>query len=297
MVLWVLVMLSIMAFNYLGSSRWESLSTRNLKDETVAHYIALSGYHEAMFYLMSDKDPTFDYSDNNGNFWIDKDTPPVTGKKVTEGGEVEISITDEDAKVNINIVPPERLRSLFLYAGIPEDTVTEIVDSVIDWKDPDEEHHLSGAESDYYEGLDNPYKAKNGLFDLPEELILVKGMKREYLYGSSEVKALLPMITTFGNGTVNINTVSTETMQMLGLDNFEIEAVLKQRTEDAGGFKFIPPQFAARGLNAVATNDVRIEVIAKAVGGGPASKIVAVVNRQRAAKGYKIQTLYWREGA
>jgi len=298
MVLWVLVMLSIIAMNYLGSSRWEILSTRNLKDETISHYLAMSGYHEALFYLMSDKDPSFDYADGAGNFWVDKETTPVTGKRTLENsGEMNISILDEDAKININTAPPDRLRKLFAYAGIKDEDLDGIVDSIIDWKDPDDEHHLSGAESDYYEGLDQPYKAKNGPFDVPEELALVKGLKRDDLSGSPEVKALLPMITTFGSGTMNINTVSTEVMQMMGLEEAEIEAVLKQRNEESGGFKFVPPQFAAKGLNATATGTVRIIIIARTAAGSPSSKIEAVISRQRAGTGYKTQTLYWRESA
>jgi type II secretory pathway component PulK len=246
---------------------------------------------------LSDKDPSFDYTDSEGNFWVDKDTPPVTGKKATEGGEVDIRIIDEDSRININYATPERLRNIFVYAGIPEDSIAEIIDSVLDWKDPDDEHHLLGAENDYYEGLPEPYKAKNGPFDLPEELSLVKGINPDYLKGYGEVKALLSLITTFGAGTININTVSKEVMELIGLDAYEIEAVLKQRTYESGGFKFVSPQFARRGLNTVSSSNLRIEVTATTGSKSPASKIVAVVNRQPGTRGYKIQTIYWRESA
>ena len=58
-----------------------------------------------------------------------------------------------------------------------------------------------------------------------------------------EGKSLLPLITTFGSNTLNINTVSKEVMQILGLDDSEIEAIMKQRTKESGGFRFIPPQY------------------------------------------------------
>jgi len=224
MVLWVLVLLSIIALNYFGSNRWNSASTRNLKEETLAYAMAMSGYQEAVNYVMSDKDPAIDFIDNEGQFWTDTDakTQPVTGLTTTEDGEVEIKIADENAKININTPDTNLLRSLFLYVGIPDDEITELLDCIVDWKDSGDRDAkmASGAESDYYEGLSDPYKAKNGAFTVPEELALVKGMKPEYFKAAKEGdegKALLPLITTFGGNTLNINTVSQEVMQILGL--------------------------------------------------------------------------------
>ena len=62
-------------------------------------------------------------------------------------------------------------------------------------------------------------------------------MKPEYFKEEGEGKSLLPLITTFGGNTLNINTVSTEVMQILGLDETEIEMIMKQRTREAGGWK------------------------------------------------------------
>lgn len=296
MVLWVLVLLSILALNHLNSTRWNTASTRNLKEETLARYMALSGYNQALHYLISDKDPSFDYRDAAGNFRVDSESPTVTGKRSTPEGEVEIQITDEDSKININQATQEDLKSLFMHAGVPEDRIAEVVDSILDWKDPSRAgHRLSGADDSYYEGLSDPYKAKHGLFDVPEELLLVKGIKPEYLYGSKDVKPILPLITTFGTGALNINTVSSDFMTFMGLNNFEVEAIMKQRNEAAAGFRVIPPQFAARGFQAIASKNLRIEVSGRSGNSALLSKIVAVVNRQPAGNGFKVRTVYWRE--
>ncbi len=297
MVLWVMVLLSIVALNFLGSVRWNTASTRNLKEETTSYYLALSGFHEALNYLMLDKNPAGDFTDTAGNFWADKEKPPVTGKRVTEAGEVEVLITDEDSKLNINSATPEQLRQLFTYAGASDEAISGIIDAILDWRDPDREERLLGAEDTYYEGLAEPYKAKNGPFDVPEELGLVKGVLPEHLYGGGEFKAILPLITTFGAGGMNINTVSTGVMQYMGLNNFEVEAVMKQRTFDTGGFRAVPQQFVERGLNARTPANLRVEVSAKAVSSSQRSKITAVVRRQPGGKGFRIQTIYWRERA
>jgi general secretion pathway protein K len=299
MVLWVLVLLSIISLNYFSSNRWNTAATRNLKEETYSYYMAMSGYQEAVNYILSDKDPAFDFIDNEGNFWTDTNdkTQPVTGKRTTDDGEIEIRITDENAKININYADPNRLRNLFLYMGIPDDEIAGLQDCILDWKDADDETHLNGAESDYYEGLEGPYTAKNARFDVPEELALVKGMKPEYFKDLGEGKSILSLITTFGGNTININTVSKEVMQILGLDDSEIEAIMKQRTIESGGFKFIPQQFSAKGLNAIATQNFRVEVLAKTKNSNLGTKIVAVLSRTPDVAGFKILTLYWREDA
>ncbi|OGW29830.1 MAG: hypothetical protein A2X59_09110 [Nitrospirae bacterium GWC2_42_7] len=296
-VLWVMVMLIVVALNYFNVNRWTSASTRNLKEETISYYMAMSGYHEALNYLLSDKDTGIDFIDTEGNFWIDIETPPVSGKRTTEAGEVDIKITDEDSRININTASPEMLQKLFGYAGVKEDEIIGLIDSVLDWKDPDTEHHLSGAEDEYYEELEEPYKTKNAFFNVPEELALVKGIKPEYMTGSEEGKSLFPLITTFSKGIYNINTVTREVMQFLGLNDFEIEAILKQRNSEAGGLRFVPPQFAAYGMSAGPSNNIRIEVKATAANSKMTSTIVTVLRRQMAGGKQKVQTLYWRESA
>jgi len=298
MVLWVLVFLSILSMNFLRSTRWVAGSTHNLKEETLAYYQALSGYHEALHYIASDKDLNVDFLDEEGNFWIDSETNPVTGKRVTDDGEIEIRITDENSRININFAQQDRMRKLLERVGVKEDEIVVIMDSVLDWKDPDKEHHLSGAEDDYYESLDEPYKAKNGLFDVPEELVLVKGMKPEYLFGDGTgATGLLPLITTFGKNTININTVSPEVMQLLGLNEVEIETIMKQRNKAYGGFRFIPQQFSVRGLNAMLTQTFRIEVTARAKNSPIGSRITGIVSREPSATGNELRTIFWRERA
>ena len=45
---------------------------------------------------------------------------------------------------------------------------------------------MNGAEDDYYQTLNPPYKSKNGRFDTVEELLLVKGITPTYFYGYPE---------------------------------------------------------------------------------------------------------------
>lgn len=300
MVLWILVLLSIVAMNFSFSTRWSTASTRNLKEETMAYYLCMKGYQEAINYLVSDIDPVVDLLDNEGNLRIDNETAPVTGKKTTNEGEIDIRITDEDSKLNVNYAGEVRLEKLFEYVGMPTGTARELIDSILDWIDRDNKHRLSGAEDEYYEELDNPYKAKNNFFDVPEELLLVKGMRPEYMTGSDEIKALGPLITTFGKrgdiiGAININTVSKEVMELLGLTPPTIETVLKQR--ESGGFRTIPLTLRIMQLTNTNSSYFRIEVVAHVHGSNRASRIISVVKRTPLDIGLKIRTVYWKENA
>ena len=90
----------------------------------------------------------------------------------------------------------------------------EITDAIVDWLDSDDQESTYGAEDDYYGSLDPPYAPRNGLIRLPHELLAVKGITSELLYGDDEKKGLADYITAYGDsGTVNINTAPPELIQ------------------------------------------------------------------------------------
>ena len=59
----------------------------------------------------------------------------------------------------------------------------QIIDAILDWLDPDDIARPNGAEREYYSGLSHPYAPKNGPFESVEELLLVKGVTPQLLYG------------------------------------------------------------------------------------------------------------------
>ena len=94
-----------------------------------------------------------------------------------DDGQQDFAIDDEGSKININTANREVLSKL---PGM----TPEIADAIIDWRDTDEQPGTAGAESEYYQSLQPPYRCKNGPFESAEELLLVKGVTPELLYGT-----------------------------------------------------------------------------------------------------------------
>ncbi|MFH0784260.1 MAG: type II secretion system minor pseudopilin GspK [Pseudomonadota bacterium] len=100
-----------------------------------------------------------------------------------------------------------RLLLTGVFAIKNESQVQELVDSMVDWLDEDDRESDHGAENSYYRSLDPPYGCKNGPVEYIEELLLVKGMTPELLFGTATTKGLAEYLTVYGdNGKININT-------------------------------------------------------------------------------------------
>lgn len=72
---------------------------------------------------------------------------------------------------------------LMALPGMTED----VADAILDWLDADEEPRPLGAEfDDYYLHLPNPYKPANGPIESIEQLLLVRGVTPQLLFGYDE---------------------------------------------------------------------------------------------------------------
>ncbi|MHB8862095.1 MAG: hypothetical protein ACYC6N_06810 [Pirellulaceae bacterium] len=56
-------------------------------------------------------------------------------------------------------------------------------DAILDWIDSDQMQRDQGAESDYYQGLNPPQRPRDGIPPTLDELLLVRGVTREKLFG------------------------------------------------------------------------------------------------------------------
>jgi general secretion pathway protein K len=93
----------------------------------------------------------------------------------------------EAGKININTVSERTLRKIVSQLGLEGEKRDIAVDSILDWRDPDDLYRVNGAENDYYQSLKEPYNCKNGNLDAIEELLLVRGVTPELFYGRKRI--------------------------------------------------------------------------------------------------------------
>ena len=143
-----------------------------------------------------------------------------------EPGRLSYRLTDESARINLNRATRDVLDRLLQDLGAEKTDRDTIIDSIQDWRDPNEEHRLNGAESDYYLALPMPYRSKNGDFNSVDELLQVRGMTRELLYGRPDAPGLAEHLTVFGPGVTNMNTASPVVLRALGFAPAEVDFIV-----------------------------------------------------------------------
>jgi len=96
-------------------------------------------------------------------------------------------LEDESARLNLNSLIIADTYSTNggreMLMSLPGMTV-DIADAIMDWIDDDDETREFGAEFDYYQSLGSPYEPNNGPFNTVEELLLVRGVVPELLFGA-----------------------------------------------------------------------------------------------------------------
>jgi hypothetical protein len=99
---------------------------------------------------------------------------------------IRYGLEDESARLNLHlllvadqIVEQGGRNLLMTLPGMTEDTA----DAIMDWMDSDSEPREMGAEMEYYSMLQPPYMPKNAPLDTVEELLLVRGVWPQFLFG------------------------------------------------------------------------------------------------------------------
>ena len=118
-----------------------------------------------------------------GNFTVL--SPAINSDGYTAG--IRYGLENESARLNLNLLitaddyAENGGRTLLM--ALPGMTVNE-ADAIMDWIDEDDDTREYGAEYDYYQGLSSPYAPTNGPFNTVEELLLVRGVSPQLLFGA-----------------------------------------------------------------------------------------------------------------
>lgn len=214
MVIWVLAILMVIVFSFSFMARTETLSTLSFKNSVEKKFLAEAGIERAImeiYYRSLYKDQTIILE--GAEVWKTDGTPY---KNQLGEGYYTVSIVNESGKIDINKASDLLLRNFFVNYGLTAEQADSIVDCIMDWKDRDDLYRLNGAESDYYMSLPKPYRAKDAPFETLEELILVKGMTYDILYGNQEKKGIIDFLTVNSKtNRININAAPFEVLMAI----------------------------------------------------------------------------------
>jgi len=99
---------------------------------------------------------------------------------------IRYGLSDESARLNINalLLADEQMEGggQQLLMALPGMTI-DVADAILDWIDEDAEPRENGCEGEYYSGLTPGYAPRNGPLETVEELLLVRGVTPELLFG------------------------------------------------------------------------------------------------------------------
>ncbi|MBW2707974.1 MAG: type II secretion system minor pseudopilin GspK [Deltaproteobacteria bacterium] len=226
-----LLMISMMVVVTLQFNRsvWSGLyGSSNLKENTRLRLVARSGFECAVMVLSEDKEQND--VDTLREPWAQSRELSLQSTALFEKGYFMVEISDLCSKIQINRLldskgdwrPAQRdLFQRFLLSkafGLDSDAVSNLMDFIKDWLDPDEDITRFGAESGYYQGLDPPYACGNSPLGSLDRLALIRGISGELLYGTSEKKGIMPYLSVHGDGKININTAGPVVLQALSTE-------------------------------------------------------------------------------
>jgi len=178
-VLWIFIFLFVVAFDFSASVREEAAATQRFSDETQAYYLAVAGFQRGLYDFIHQAGGGKPQPDPQQNDLFDGSWR----EEKLGNGAFRVRLVDEGGKINLNRVDDQVLRRVFTNLGVESSVADILIDSIMDWRDPDDLHRTNGAESDYYQSLSPGYSAKNGPLDSVEDLLWIRGMTPALFYG------------------------------------------------------------------------------------------------------------------
>ena len=254
LVLWIFVILGVLAMDFARYIRDDAMAAVNFSEETRAYYLALAGMNRTIF----DADRARERAAPGAvaqpvDAESDDDEPlPADGQwhdGEFAGGHYTVRMTDEGGRLSLNKIDDALLTRVITNLMRGGNTtkgmdrratneVSTVVDSILDWRDADHLKRAHGAESEFYLKRRPPYRAKNGFFDSPEELLLVRGVTPALFYGHDGIPGLREVFSVYSrSNNIHLRNASPAVLQaLLGFDADTAADLVAQRDTDSTGF-------------------------------------------------------------
>ena len=339
-VLLVIVVLAVLAGTFAARMKVETKLARNSSFDTEFEWLGRSGLEAAKYVLSQKAAGPQGQVDSLNEVWAGgpgTDTNdmvaafPLSNYEVEPGKSFSVKIVDLDRKFNINVADEMILRQALTLVGVDPASHSAIIDSTLDWIDPDINTRVTGVESDHYQTLNPPYYAKDGPIDDLTEMLRINGITGPMYWGSGggQMGSRMPLasrsnfdepiyavglrdlFTALSGRAVNINTASAQTLQVLPpIDENVAQAIIQRRcgpdgadgTQDDTPFRNpgeianipgLPPPVIQQIGRYLTTRSTVFEVTVEAKIGNMKRTYVGILQRG-SARAIQTLTMYWQ---
>ncbi|MDI9238777.1 general secretion pathway protein GspK [Lysobacter sp. LF1] len=208
LVLWLIVLLTALVGGFAMAARTEHLQGRVMVRGVVAANAARAGLEYAMTRLALPDQRLQWRPDGRPYQWR------------YAGAAIEVRVTDENGKIDLNQADPQLLAALIQKAGVDAAVASRLAGAIVDWRDTDTlTQPAGGGEDADYAAAGLPYGAKDAEFEGVAELEQVIGMTPA-LFARIE-----PHLTVYsGRSRPDPAFASAEVLDAMGLNGADIVA-------------------------------------------------------------------------
>jgi len=279
LVLWLVALLTALIGAFALTAKTEGLQGRVLHRGLIAREAARAGIEYAIT-RTTEGDPA--------RQWL-PDGRPYTWEY--GDARVEISLVDENGKIDLNQADPALLTAFFQVLGLDQEQAARLSSAILDWRDPDSLTQANGGgEDDDYAAAERPYGAKDASFESVAELEQVLGMTPE-LYARAA-----PHLTVYSGRTrPDPAFATTEVLQAMGLDPAQV--LQRRRAWNPGSGAPAPTLPGGESLVSGNSGTYSIDSRARLRDGREALLRVVVRTGGTGVPGSAYTPLRWEEGA
>jgi general secretion pathway protein K len=223
--------------------------------------------------------------------WLGLDSL-FSGPVYIDSTRVDVYAQDLGTQLNLNQMSVQQLATFFSFVLGDFSKADQLSQAIADWRDLDDDKRPSGEERDGYIKKELLALPTNGPFRRVEELLMVEGMTPD-IY-----QVVAPYLTTFGNGTVNLNTAPTPVLRaMPGMSDAVLNNILSMRSNGQripsvasvvpggivgggrGGGGMSPQAAQLAGAASVNTTNVALIIVVRPSAASQPTKLTALVQR------------------
>lgn len=235
-VLWALAVLSLLAMVFSESVQMELRSATYAKDAARAHALACGAIEALAVELAYPR-----REDEVKSVVLSWERGQRRGQLVFEPGTVELEVVNESGKLDVNLATEEQLARLFEAREVEPALARQMAVAILHWRSPASANPESTALEGYYGARGE--RPRHGAFVSVEELLRVRGMTREILYGTVVVSAESKLEPKYGlaenltvrsrSVAVNVNYASEFTLRGApGVSAAMAQAIIRERQRE-----------------------------------------------------------------